>query len=205
VGAYLKKLSAPFFNFSELETVPGAAGQIPVNRPRNAGHGVYQGYEFSARSFFDFLPGIWKNFGAGVNGTIYQRYTVDLPEGKADGAYSGSNNAPNTSRYTANAELFYSTPKLDARVAYNYRSSYKGDPYYNYPLGDFDYRYTWTSRPTSRLDAAVSYTPFDKLTVMFEAANLLKNNNSAYFGYSYFPSEYRLQARTYQLGFRFKL
>src|SRR3546814_11315705 len=67
--------------------------------------------------------------------------------------FPGAFDSPNTSQWTANAALFYDTPKFSARVPLNYRSSYR--------------LFAWTQNPDSswyhddpyRLAAAINYTP----------------------------------------------
>jgi len=205
LAAYLKKESAPFFYWAEEQYVPALGATVPVYQNRNAGEGTYQGYEFNAQSFFDFLPRFWRNFGAGVNGTYYQKFQIIYPPNLNGATYSGSDNAPDTSKYSYNAQLFYDDRTVSARLSYNYRSKYLGSPYYSgNPVFVNSPTYTPVTLATSRLDAALNYTIVKQLTVFVEGSNLLNNRYRTNYGYSYLPNEVRLQARTIQVGIRFR-
>jgi iron complex outermembrane recepter protein len=205
LAAYLKKESAPFFYWAQEQYVPALAATVPVYQNRNAGEGTYQGYEFSAQSFFDFLPRFWRNFGAGVNGTFYQKFQIVYPPNLNGATYPGSDNAPDTSKYSYNAQLFYDDRTFSARLSYNYRSKYQASPYYANNLAFTNSpSYTQVTEATSRLDAALNYTIVKQLTVFVEGSNLLNNSIRTNWSYSYLPEEIRLQARTIQVGIRFR-
>ncbi len=199
-AAYLKKPNASFFYSEEPGIVPqiDPNNAVPVYTVRNAGPGTYQGYEFNAQGFFDFLPGFWKNFGGAFNYSYNQVFKIDYPVDAVGASFSGSSNAPYTSKDTYNIQLYYDTPKLSARIAYNYRSKFAGDPYLNEP------DYTQVTKPTSRLDAAINWSPQKNVTFSLEGSNLLKNNLYTYWGTPNLPAEVRLQAQTITLGVRFR-
>jgi hypothetical protein len=50
----------------------------------------------------------------------------------------------------------------------------------------------------------LAWTPIKSWTFTLEGTNLLKNNQVGYWGYKYYPAEVRLQARTIQVGARFR-
>jgi hypothetical protein len=65
--------------------------------------------------------------------------------------------------------------------------------------------YSIYTRSTSRLDAAINYTPFKFVTFSVEATNLLHDNAASYFGaYDALPVGVRVQARTIQTSARFR-
>ncbi len=84
-------------------------------------------------------------------------HRIPLPED-----FPGAFDALNTSKWTANAALFYDTPKFSARVAYNYRSPYRLFVWTETPS------YSWYNDTTSRLDAAVNFTPVKFLTLRWK-------------------------------------
>lgn len=200
-AAYLKKPENQFFYSNSPVTFPelGITDPIPFGRPYNAGQGTYQGYEFNVSGFFDFLPGFWSHFGGGLNYTYNQVFNLEYPNDVNDPS-AGMSKAPAawTSKDTYNIQLYYDTPRFNARIAYNYRSKYYSDR-----NGDFP-NYTYTNAPTSRLDASFAYTPVKNLTFVVEGSNLLNNNQVGYYGYQYFSAETRLQARTIDVGIRFR-
>ena len=58
---------------------------------------------------------------------------------------------------------------------------------------------------TSRLDAALNYTPVKYLTLSLEGTNLLGEDTQRFFGVNrYMPVGPRLEAKTIQLGARFR-
>jgi iron complex outermembrane receptor protein len=198
-AAYLKKPEHQILYYSvENKSFPELGVTVPTYWSYfNAGQGTYQGYEFNAQSFFEFLPGYWKHFGAGFNYTFNQIYKLQYPSELEAYGYV-ANHAPWTSRDTYNIQLFYDTPTFNARIAYNYRSKYLSDINADHP------EYTYTNDATSRLDASLSWTPVKNWTFTVDGTNLLNNNQVGYYGYSYFPAEVRLQARTFQVGARFR-
>ncbi len=200
-AAYLKKPENQIISFQSTETFPqlGVTSPIPYSSFFNAGQGTYQGYEFNAQGFFDMLPSFWKHFGAGFNYTYNQVFKLEYPESLNVQGYS-ANHAPYTSKDTFNIQLFYDTPVFNARVAYNYRSQYSADVYTIDNLTS----YTYINKPTSRLDASLAWTPIKHWTFTLEGSNLLNNNQVAYYGQSFFPAEVRVQARTIEMGARFR-
>lgn len=200
-AAYLKKPEHQIIGFQTSEAFPtlGVTDPIPYSSFFNAGQGIYQGYEFNAQGFFDFLPGVWKHFGAGFNYTYNQIFKLEYPAELSAQGYV-ANHAPYTSKDTYNIQLFYDTPKFNARIAYNYRSKYLGDIYTIDNLTS----YTYVNKATSRLDASLAWTPIKSWTFTLEGTNLLRNNQVGYWAYQYFPAEVRLQAETIQIGARFR-
>jgi TonB-dependent receptor len=200
-AAYLKEPSNQFFYANSARTFPalGVTTPIPFGATYNAGKGTYQGYEFNVSGFFEFLPGAWKNFGGGFNYTYNQVFKLEYPVDLTD-ASQGFTKGPQawTSKDTYNIQLYYDNGKFNGRIAYNYRSKYFSDRNTDFP------NYTYTNAPTSRLDASFSYAATPNLTLVFEGANLLKNNQVGYYGYQYFSAETRLQARTIEIGARFR-
>jgi len=206
LGTFLKNQTG-FMYYTELrEAVPGLApnplaadGLYIVGKPRNAGPGKIFGIEAQANTFFDFLPGFAKHFGMNVNFTYIPEGRLELYKDGSTPDVPGVFDAPYTSKYSGNVALYYDTPVFSARVAYNYRSKYKTYADYVNPA------YSVYMRETSRLDAAINYTPFKFVTFSVEATNLLHNNANTYFGaFQSFPTGVRQQARTIQTSARFR-
>ncbi len=200
LAAYYKKASN-FLYYDQNQSPDLAAYGLPgvsgfVFQQRNAGDGTFIGLEGTAQSFFDFLPGILRNFGASINGSYIIKARVEYPYPED---FPGAFDSLNTSKWTANAALFYDTPTFSSRVAFNYRSSYRGGIWYENPA------YSWYQDDTTRLDAAVNYTPVKFLTLSVEGGNLLGNDVYRYFGQNnLLPLGVRLQARTIQASARFR-
>lgn len=199
-AAYLKKPDGfIIWVHEENKVVPGYPGTYAVDHPMNAGPGTFQGYEFNAQGFFDFLPGKWANFGGQFNYTYNQvgkiKYCYDYPLCVADGDF----NATGNSKFTYNLALYYDTPQLSARIAYNYRDRYRDG------INNERNQYSLYVEPTSRLDASLSYTPIKQLTLSVEATNLLHDNTKRWWGEQrLIPMGIRVQARTIQMSARFR-
>lgn len=191
---YLKKPSGFLFYYCDdnQDYPPLGLKNVTVCTTQNAGPGTFEGVELAAQSFFDFLPGFWHNFGASANLTYLAKARIDYPD-------DSNNDAIGTSKYTYNLALYYDTPVFSARVAYNYRSRYRLSVQSDFP------EYSLYNDPTSRLDAAVNFTPVKFLTLSVEAANLLKKSNRVYWGRDrLLPQGLRVQARTIQASARFR-
>lgn len=198
-GYYKKASNWTFFsaeNVADLGAygLPGRSGTVA--QLRNAGDGEFIGAEAQVQSFFDFLPGFWKNFGASFNVSRIFRARVEYPYPED---FPGAFDSVDTSKWTANAALYYDTEKFSARVAYNYRSSYRLFVWTDNP------EYSWYNDDTYRLDAAVNYTPVKFLTLSVEGTNLLGNDVYRYFGQqNLLPLGVRTMARTVQASARFR-
>ena len=93
----------------------------------------------------------------------------------------------------------YAFDKLQARVAYNYRSSYRMGIWWENP------EYSPYQDATQRLDAAINVTPYKFLTLSLEGSNLLGNDVYRYHGQQQLlPLGVRTLARTVQASARFR-
>ena len=200
LGAFLKKPDGYIYWSGHTEFVPELNKDATVYKVRNAGPGTFQGYEFNTSGFFDFLPGKLRNFGASANFTYMAKATIEYSDFTPEQRLiPGVFDADNTSKYTYNLALYYDTPQLSARVAYNYRDRYKVTVYQDNP------EYSPYNDATKRLDAAVNWTPLKQLTLSVEGTNLTKENNNVYWGQDrMLPLGARVQARTIQISARFR-
>lgn len=200
VAGYYKKASNWTYYSNEIVGdlaeygLPGRSGSVA--QLRNAGDGEFYGVEAQVQSFFDFLPGVWKNFGASLNVTRVLQARVEYPYPED---FPGAFDSVDTSKWTANAALYYDTPKFSTRVAFNYRSPYRLFVWTDNPA------YSWYNGATHRLDAAVNYTPVKFMTLSIEGTNLTGNDPYRYFGkQNLLPLGVRTMARTVQGSVRFR-
>lgn len=178
-----------------------------INSGSNGGPGEYQGFELNAQGFFEFLPAPWNNFGGQANFTYNTKAEIQYkfyngaeltPEQIA--SIPGLFDAPNNSKKTYNLSLYYDTPQLSARVAYNYRDRYRG-----YLDGYAEMGYSQYFEPTERLDASVNWTPIRQLTLSVEGTNLTENDSRVFYGQNkLLPQGVRVAARTIQVSARFR-
>jgi TonB-dependent receptor len=201
IGAYYKTSTNFLYYSSEAVTDLTAYGVDAgksgfVRQLRNAGDGKFIGIEGKVRSFFDFLPGFWSNFGAELNASRVIKARVEYPY---EEDFPGAFDVSNASKWTGNATLYYDTPEFSARLALNYRSAYRMDIWPDYP------EYSPYMNDTYRLDAAVNYTPVEYATLSLEATNLTNEKDYTYFGKkNLLPRGVRVPGRTIQTSIRFR-
>lgn len=170
-----------------------------VEQLRNVGDGKFVGIEGTVQTFFDFLPGVFKDFGVNLNASHILEARVEYAPVES---FPGEFDSVNTSKWTANATLFYDTPKFSARLAYNYRSSYRSGIWLD---REGSSRYSPYVASTERLDAAMNYTPVPFMTLSLEATNLLGSDVQRYHGSQrLLPLGVRTLARTVQASVRFR-
>lgn len=173
---------------------------VLVTRPYNLGRGRHRGIEGRLSSFFTFLPGILKSFGAELNGTMNltrQAYPVFKPDStlisEAEFIYGPY---LNVSKYMYNLVGFFERDGLNVRVAYNWQSRRQwwvdtNDPYNNLFLD-----------PVKRLDASINYDINKNLTVALEGSNLTADGNRSYWGSYAAPQDVRYFSRNFSLSVR---
>ena len=111
---------------------------------------------------------------------------------------------PNVSKYTYNVVGFYENGPLTARIAYNFRSDYAQFFVAN-PNGSFAGEFVGN---VSRLDASISYSLTDKITIAADVSNLLgkpfRNFRTIEPGVVS-PRDVRYEDRIFSVGVRFRL
>ncbi len=159
-------------NSSVEYTNNGQTRTVRVLRPENQGNGYVQGFEVAYNSFFDFLPGFWKNFGARAAFTYVEsggtRNVAANPYDQNQRDNSALDNYPleGLSKTSYNAELYYSAQRFEARLAYNWREKYvltMAAANLNIPAWADDY---------GQLDGSVVWNATQKLKVGLQAVNL---------------------------------
>lgn len=153
---------------------------VPVNTVVQGRGGSLKGVELSARqALADYgVEGFFGGFGVDAN------YTLSLGDtGRVDLA---GNDQPfqDNSKHQANAALWFEKYGLQARVAYNYRSKrlvasdFAG---INVEQADGSFRgLAQYQKPTSYLDASISYDILPYLTIYGQASNLTAETERYY-------------------------
>jgi TonB-dependent receptor len=153
----------------------GVTRDVTVLRPENQGDGYVRGFELAWNGFFDFLPGFAKDFGAraaytmvdsgGTRNAAVNPYDPNQQVNSRIGDYP----LEGLSESSYNAELYYSIPKFEARLAYNWRERYlltTAAANLNIPAFADDY---------GQLDASLQFKFTEKMSVGVEAVNLLRS------------------------------
>jgi TonB-dependent receptor len=157
-------------------TVPytnnGVTRDVLVLRPENQGDGLVRGFEIAYNGFFDFLPGFLKNFGARSAFTYVEsqggRNIAQNPYDANQQTNSRLEGYPleGLSKTNYNAELYYSTERFEARLAYNWRERYlltMAAANLNVPAWADDF---------GQLDASVQFNVTDQIKVGLQGVNL---------------------------------
>ncbi len=203
IGGFYKKLNGYIQTYAAPETFVGSGGQNQtylVSRPRNSGTGELKGIEVGYQQFFDFLPGALSGFGAQANFTLADGHVQSPPD--ANGMTT-QQAIVLTSKYSYNLVGIYEKYGFSARLAYNWRSKYVDSYSSTYPPYNSDGRIV--VQPLAFLDFSASYALNDKITLTFDATNLLDRRYHDNFGSSaYEPRDTRQYDRTFGGGVRFK-
>ncbi len=175
-SAFFKSLS----NFAEQSTIPvnyannppaGNTQPLPAyfldTRTRNGEGGQAEGLELAATHNFDELPGLWSGFGAGAN------YTLVASQTNQSAGATSSCGLPGLSKHSFNINGFYEKYGFQARLAYNWRSSFlivcngeQGAPE--------------TQAAYGQLDFSSSYEFAKGFQVYLQGVNLLGSTQRAY-------------------------
>ncbi|WP_170308336.1 TonB-dependent receptor [Parashewanella tropica] len=183
---FYKEVDGFLVKVSENETFFGE--EFLTTRRVNGEKGKLKGFAASYQQFFDFLPGIWQNFGLKANATFIDSEApspiegLDLP-------------LQDLSKSSYNLAGIYEDDKFSARLTWNWREKYfdsivAGKPLFNSGGGV--------------LDASFNY----KLTKKFKVKLSLKNINNkevhTYYQDEYRPRDFAINDRRAVLGVTYK-
>lgn len=200
VALFRRDVSGFIVNLTTQADIPGF-GLVNIFGPANSDDGRVQGVEAQFRTFFDFgfLPEWVHGFGTELNYT-YIDNELDPPGGGAGPSIA----FPDVSKHTYNIVGFYERGPITARVAYNERSKY-AQSFFVSGNGAFASEFVDN---VSRLDASISYTLFENLTIAADASNILgkpfRNFRTIEPGIVY-PRDVRYEETVYSIGIRFRL
>ncbi|HVF82733.1 MAG TPA: TonB-dependent receptor [Sphingomicrobium sp.] len=177
---------------------------VRLDAPFNSGRGKIRGAEAAFTTFFDYnwLPGWARGFGMQANYTYIDASTELAPNFRAQ--LPGQQDFPGVSKHAFNLVGLYERNNVSARLAYNWRSKFVVE--YN----DFQgFQAPTVQQSLGQLDFSASYTPFEKLTIAFDALNLLAGSQPirtyrafAGGGGDTFPWGRKYLERVYSIGVR---
>ncbi len=127
----------------------------------NADGGRISGIELSYQQNFDFLPGIFSDFGTVLNYTYANSSATFL---SVDTGVEKKMPFPEQSEHTMNATLFWEKNGHSVRLAYNYRTDYLVQP--------FSGANTKWADEYGQLDASASFKIADGVSLSIQAINL---------------------------------
>ena len=190
--------------FNNPEVINGATYQ--VSRPRNT-DAKLKGFEASYTQFFDTLPSWYSGFGVQVNYTLVDS-SAQTPDLRLDptGQTFREADVTNVSHDSYNLIGIYEKYGVSARLAYNWRGKYIES-----------YNQSGRQPPAvvvkdaAQMDFSLGYDVSKKLTVAFDATNLLDRPIFNYFGGTssndrqLYPRDVRSNDRTFSLGVRMRM
>lgn len=158
-------------------------------RPVNASGGYIRGFELTVQKSLDFLPGPFQSMG------VYANYAFVDSDVRVSRNYTDVTlGLLGLSRHTGTATLWYYKSGLDARVSYNYRSSYP----YVVDGGAFE-----TVDASGYLDAQVSYEFVKGISGFVQGSNLTNTGYGTRIGgYPQLRGRYAEYGRIFYFGVR---
>ena len=209
------QLSAAVFRRDIRNFIFGGTTDIPegttvnfirYSSPVNGGKGKINGVEFAGTAFFDYdwLPSFARGFGVQANYTYIDASTELALQYSAN--FPGQQRFPGVSKHAANLIGLYERNGLSARLAYNWRSRFVREYSDN-----FQGQAPVIQKSLGQLDFSASYTPFENVTIAFDALNLLagrqpiRTERYSPFAKQTFDWQTKYLERVFSLGVRFRL
>jgi TonB-dependent receptor len=207
-GLFYKKIQGFPFGRQQCMNVPGAP--VPTTTPctdptqyqvtirDNAEKGSAKGIEIAGQGFFEFLPGILKNFGAAGSFAYLQTKNPVL----MNGAFVNTP-MPFQSKYAWSASGMYEDKFMSARLVYTYRS--------DFVLFNIDPWPSWGRyvKGYGILDAAVNFNLPKGFVLSLTASNITNSSPNRYAGEpGKYASDFQVQpylnGRVFGAGLRWK-
>jgi TonB-dependent receptor len=177
------------------ETINGQ--NYRIMRPQNSGSGTLKGAEFGIQKFFDFLPGIWSNFGAQANYTWISGENQTLVS-RSPNVYRATP-LLNVAKKNYNFALLYEGNGLTGRLTATHRGDYVEQ------IAEPRFGQDRHVKPATFVDLSLSYEISKNVSLQFDAINITKEKFESYLDDPIRPRDIRYNATTYGLGLRFSL
>lgn len=186
-GVFYKNISNPVFQSSSTGSFNGNPN-VTFYRPENGDDAKLWGAEFAFVRRFDFLPGLWSNFGINANLTLMDS-CMRIP--------GRNGNVPITGQADRlyNVTVYYDDGAFAARLATNHKGAYIE------AHGDSSVTDAWYGANTS-VDFSASYT-FDRWTVFAELSNLTNEPLKYHQGSPQRPLQVEYYGRRAQIGLKY--
>lgn len=162
-------------------TTTGEIGILPDGRalnfeyvgPINGADGKIKGFELAYQQFYDFLPGWMSGFGVQANYTYVDQDAIPNGGTRSQGAVQRDEarftptDLENLSKHTVNLVGLYENDKVEARLAYNWRSDFL------LTTTDVITRLPIYNESTGQVDASLKYRVNDNFQIGLQGVNLL--------------------------------
>ncbi|WP_165905075.1 TonB-dependent receptor [Parashewanella curva] len=162
--------------------------EYDTQRTINGEKGKLKGFAASYQQFFDFLPGIWANFGVKANATYIDSEApspvdgLDLP-------------LQDLSKTSYNLVGIYEDDKFSARLTWNWRDKYFDQLFRNKPV---------FNSGGGVLDASFNYKFSKKFKVKLSLKNINNKEVHSYYQDEYRPRDFAINDRRAVLGATYK-
>jgi TonB-dependent receptor len=159
---------------------PNGCSLFEITTPQNGESAKVEGVELIVQRDFDFLPGIWGNFGIAANYT-YNDSEIKILNPDTGVPLTNTLPLPGLSEDTFNATLYYEDERLDMRLSRNYRSDYLQAAFAGQNNTNFAHDY-------AQLDFSAGYYITDNIKLTLQAQNLTNEKKWGYAGWKpYWP------------------
>jgi TonB-dependent receptor len=194
VAAFERRIDGYLQSFRQPEVHNGITYE--VTRPQNSGKGRLHGVELGGQAFFDFLPGMWRNFGLQANYTFIDgknetRPTVSGPF--VEGPIT------NVAKHNYNLVLMYQGNGITGRLAATRRGEYTET------IAEPPFNLNNIVRAATYVDLSLGYAITKNVSVTFDATNITHTKYESYIGDPSRPRDIRYTPSTYTLGVNFTL
>ncbi|WAC49447.1 TonB-dependent receptor [Asticcacaulis sp. SL142] len=181
------------------ETIPGV-GVVRFNGSEltNVTSGYVEGFEISGQKFFDFLPGAWSGLGIAANYTLADSNAGTIASTTVGGTPFAVP-LEDLSKDSYNLMLLYDKYGWNARVAYNWRSTYLDTVSETGAVSLPVYFKAYGS-----LDASVSYDLNDHVSFTIDGQNLTDTVQKTFFAREILRRNYQINDRRVSARIRLK-
>jgi TonB-dependent receptor len=182
-------------NMESNETIGGL--NYRVTRPQNSGSGTLKGAELGIQKFFDFLPGIWSNFGAQANYTWISGENQTLVS--STGNQFTTTPLIGVAKKNYNFALLYEGNGITGRLSATHRGDYVEQ------IAEPRFGQDRHVKAATFVDLSLSYAITPNMSLQFDAINITKEKFESYLNDPIRPRDIRYNPTTYGLGLRFSL
>ncbi|CAH0307918.1 Vitamin B12 transporter BtuB [Massilia sp. Bi118] len=182
-------------NMESNETIGGL--NYRVTRPQNSGSGTLKGAELGIQKFFDFLPGIWSNFGAQANYTWISGENQTLVS--STGNQFTTTPLIGVAKKNYNFALLYEGNGITGRLSATHRGDYVEQ------IAEPRFGQDRHVKAATFVDLSLSYAITPNISLQFDAINITKEKFESYLNDPIRPRDIRYNPTTYGLGLRFSL
>ncbi|WP_440906553.1 TonB-dependent receptor (plasmid) [Catenovulum sp. SX2] len=169
-------------------------GLVKTTTKVNVSGGATKGVEFQYQQGFDFLPAPFDGLG------VQTSYTYSSAKGGDLDYYGNELPVADNSKHSGNFVLWYDKDGFQARIAANMRSKR-----YEWLVNKDPYYFARYQKPTTYIDASMSYDINDKVTLSLQGINLTEQANESYLQWEDLTDERFYNERRVTLGIQVRI